>query len=221
FEAHEIDLKALQAGNDILLLSQDVPKSIEYIKKALADSLISMEQINESCLKILRAKEWLGINKQSKVELKNLAKDLNKTEYQSLNWKLTKASMTVLANKKKIMPVTELQGLRLASLSIGSKEETEFQRYIDLYKKSDHFNVEADLPVSEQKNLLDTLLNYDIVLVGIHTSNANPWVKYEISSNVKDFINILRLNQTVILSVFANAYSLQDFLAVKHVDGLI
>lgn len=220
FESHEIDLKALQAGNDILLLSQDVPKAIKFIKKALADSLISMEQIDESCLKILKAKEWLGLDKKPQIKLKNLLKDLNKAEYQSLNWKLTKASMTVLANKKKIIPITELQGLKLATLSIGSKEKTEFQKYVDQYKKADHFNVE-DLPTGDQKSLLDTLLNYDLVLLGIHTSNANPWVKYEISSDVKDFINLLRLNQKVILTVFSNAYSLQDFLAANYVDGLI
>lgn len=220
YKPAEIDLKALQAGNDILLLSQNIPASFELIKEALKDSLISMERINESVLKILRTKEWLGLNKMKTVELDSLMFDLNRPEYEALNWKLSKASMTVLRNEDDIMPITDLENLKIASLSIGSEEETEFQRYIDFYKKSDHFNV-ADLPVAEQKQLMDSLMDYDIVLVGIHVSNDNPWIEYEIPSEVKNFINILRLNKKTILSVFANAYSLRDFLAAEHVDALI
>ena len=47
FDAGELDVKALLAGNDILLVSEDVPVAIERIKEAILDGKITQEEIIE------------------------------------------------------------------------------------------------------------------------------------------------------------------------------
>ena len=59
----EVDLKALLAGNDVLLYSQDVPKAKALIKQAVADGRISEKEIDRRVKKILKAKYWAGLNK--------------------------------------------------------------------------------------------------------------------------------------------------------------
>jgi beta-N-acetylhexosaminidase len=57
----DIDLKAFQAGNDVLLFSQDVPTGVEKIKDALDEGLISTARLEESVKKILLAKYQAGL----------------------------------------------------------------------------------------------------------------------------------------------------------------
>lgn len=217
--SEEVDLKAIMAGNDILLLSRDVEKGVAAIKQAILDSIFTEEALDAKVLKILKAKEWMGLNKYSIQSANNLYKDLNKSSYQALNRRLTESSITLLKNKD-IIPLKVGQQ-KIAVLSIGEKNPTTFQKSIASYAKADFFNVEKDLLVSDQKAMMDTLMNYDIIIVGVHRSDKHPWVKYAISDDLKGFINILRLKKRVILDVFANPYSLRNFLATDYVDGLI
>ena len=52
----EIDLAALIAGNDLLLIPQDVPASVRLIKQALVLKTLPEERLNFSVHKILKAK---------------------------------------------------------------------------------------------------------------------------------------------------------------------
>ena len=67
-ELGEINLEALLAGNDMLLIPTDVPLAIDTIKSALNENLITVERINYSVRKILKAKYWAGLNKYKNIE---------------------------------------------------------------------------------------------------------------------------------------------------------
>lgn len=220
--SEEIDLSALIAGNDVLLLSQDVEKALALIKEALLDGRLSQTSIDQSVLKILKAKEWLGINKSSKVELKNLYSDLNQPKYDFLNRQLSEASLTVVRNKDKKIPIKELTNKKIISLAFTDEgiDFESFQFALNLYTKVDQLNYH-DLPVARQKALMDTLLTYDEIIVSIHKSNKHPWIKANVNTEFKNFLNILRLKKKVTLVLFGNAYCLQNFLAAEFVDGLV
>ena len=221
-ESAQVDLKALQAGNDVLLLSKDVGAAITAIKKAVKGGSISEERITASAHKILKAKEWLGIHKTNQVPLKNLHQDLNLPKYEYLNRQLVKASLTLVRNEDQHLPLKSLAGKKIVSVAFAEKgiRYREFQEGLNRYAKVDtlHF---ASLSVSAQKNLMDTLLTYDEVIVSIHKSNKHPWVSAEINNEFKNFLNVLRLKKKVNLVVFANAYALKDFLAAAYVPRLL
>src|SRR5690554_1765877 len=218
----DADLQALIAGNDVLLMSKDIEKSFATIKQALESGELTEAQITKSAHKILRAKEWLELNKQQPIELKALYEDLNKPSYKQLNRDLVEKSLTVLRNKNEILPIKELGGKRIVSLALVKNKISyrPFQQALNRYAKVDtmHF---SELPVMKQKTLMDTLLTYDHIIVSLHISNANPWVNFELDTEFKNFLNILRLKKNIIINVFANAYSLQDFLAAEYAPALI
>ncbi|MBL4710515.1 MAG: serine hydrolase [Flavobacteriales bacterium] len=220
--SEEIDLQALIAGNDVLLLSQDVSKALELIKKAIEDGRLSQASIDQSVMKILKAKEWLGIHKIVKVELKNLYKDLHKPRYEYLNRRLVEASLTVVRNKEKRIPIKKIREKRIVSVALAKEniEYTAFQGALNLYTKVDAIHY-SSLPVSKQKTLMDTLLTYDEIIISVHKSNKHPWVKAEIDAEFRNFTNILRLKKKLTLVLFGNAYGLKDFLAAEYTDGLI
>lgn len=217
----EVDLQAIQAGNDILLLSQDVAASIRNIKRAIKVGELDIRKIEEASLKILKAKEWLGLQNEEPIELENLIEDLNDRKYRIINHKLIESSLTVLKNKGSILPIKKMNQ-KMIVVSFSDKEVVyrPFQKFLNRYGRVDTLHY-SNFSVKEQKLLMDTLLKYDQVILAIHKSNKSPWVNSKIDNEIKNFTNILRIKKKVILTVFANAYSLNGYTAADYVDGLV
>lgn len=216
------DLDALIAGNDVLLLSQNVEKAVEAIKSAILKNIISEVQIDASVHRILKAKEWLGLHKEEQIELKQLVNDLNALNYEQTHRLLMENAITVVRNKNNRIPIVDLKDRKRVNLAISPKgvEVSVFQSALNRYAKVDkmHFN---QITVGDQKALLDSLLQYDEIIVSIHKSNKSPWSKFKVNADVKNFLNILKLKKQYTLVVFANAYALENFIAAEHVDALV
>lgn len=215
-----VDVKALLAGNDVLLFSENVPIAISEIKKAVENGEISENEITARCLKILKAKEWTGLNKNNKVKLANLNKELNKKKYEMLNKKLFQKALTVLKNEKNILPLQRLDSLKIATLSIANEGENLFQKTLDLYTNIKHFSV-SDMEIINTDSLKQQLKPFNTVLISIHKSDKNPWQKYSIDAATKKMIASLNKTHHVILTIFANPYSLIGFDAAEQTSGLI
>ena len=71
------DVNALLAGNDVLLMPDDLDESTKSIKKALKNGIISEKRLSYSVKKILLAKYKAGLHKISEISLENISKDLN------------------------------------------------------------------------------------------------------------------------------------------------
>lgn len=215
-----VDVKALLAGNDMLLFSENVPVAIAEIKKAIENGKISEEEITARCLKILKAKEWTGLHLSKQVKTAKIHSDLNQKKYELLNKKLFEKALTVLKNDSSIIPLQQLDKLKIATLSIGNEGENYFQNTLELYSQITHFSTN-DLSVENTAELLNQLKEFNTILVSIHKSDKNPWQKYSIDAATKKIVAELHKNSRVILTVFANPYSLIGFDAAEKSDGLI
>ena len=71
----EIDLMAFKAGNDVMLMSENVSKGVEKIIGAYGAGEISEERLAHSVKKILMAKYKVGLHEYKPVGMYNLAKD--------------------------------------------------------------------------------------------------------------------------------------------------
>jgi len=62
-ELGELELKALQAGNDLLLCPVDVPTAVKAIKKAILDGRYSEQELDKHVFKVLKAKAWAQVDR--------------------------------------------------------------------------------------------------------------------------------------------------------------
>ena len=111
FPTGTIEVKALLAGNDILLLSADVPKAIKQLKKAVKDGRIPEEKIDERCHKILIYKYRAGLHEWAPVEVRGLYQDLNSPQSAALNRSLFEEAITLVKNNDEILPLERLDTL--------------------------------------------------------------------------------------------------------------
>lgn len=220
FEPGEVDLKALLAGNDVLLFAQDVPKAIKKITEAIEQNVITEEYIDERCRKILLAKQWFGLDEVTHLNEGNLIEDLNSTTSSLLNKKLIEKSLTVLQNTNDLLPLSHLDTLNLAVVCIG-ENSLPYEEMISRYAPLKIFHLAEEHTEEERINLLRELQPFNLVIASVHKSNKNAWKSYRIQKNTDLFLQTLALQSKVVLSVFANPYSLSDLLMTYSFDGLI
>ncbi len=221
YKSGEIEVKALQAGNDILLLPEDVPKAIKKIKKAISKGILSQKVIDEKCKKILKYKYKAGLNNYIPIQINNLTEDLNKPESIALNKKLYENAITIVRNNDDILPLKHLDTLRLASVSVGVDTPGVFVKTLEKYSNIEKFFLKKDAEFSEIKSLVEKLNKFDLIIVGVHNTNNSPRKNYGISQRTLDFVSLLRKETKVILDIFANPYSLGRINDFKNLEAII
>ena len=211
----EIDLAAILAGNDMLLIPQDVPATVKLFKKAIKKKKLSIKRLNHSVRKILMAKYWAGLNNYKPVSLDSLHEDLNAKKDVLLHRELVKKSITVVKNEKDIIPIQHLEKKKIAYVKFGDANSDAFVTMLRNYTKID---VISGVNSSE---LLKKLKAYNLVIIGYHTSNLHPWKGFKFKKNDIATIQKIAKEKKVILDVFSSPYSLLDFKNFKHIEGLV
>ena len=215
------DRMAVEAGMDVLEFTEDVPRAIAEIRQAVADGRITQASINARCMKVIRAKAWVGLDQYKPVVLDNLVGDLNQPQSELLNRKLYEGAMTVVKNEQNLLPLRALDSLRIASVSLESQAITPFQQMLGNYTQVDHFNLTSASPDSTTARVREALTNYNLVLVGVHLNNIRPGVRYGIQAKTVALVNELAATNKAVVSVFGNAYVLDKLPGIEKARAIV
>ena len=212
----EINLAAIQAGNDVLLIPQDIPESVSLIKKSIETGVLSVDRIEESVRKILLAKYKVGLHLYKPIDTLNLINDLNRLEDDVLHRELVKNSMTIIKNDKKILPVRDLKKYeKIAYVAMGDDDGDLFLETLRKYSKI------QKVSNNNLNELIDTLEDFDLVIIGFHKSNAHPWKSFDFSNKELVWLHEISRKNKTILSVFASPYSLLNIKSFNNLEGIL
>ncbi|WP_178985667.1 glycoside hydrolase family 3 N-terminal domain-containing protein [Winogradskyella helgolandensis] len=211
----EIDLMAFLAGNDVMLMSEDPEKGIAKFVEAFNNGTITEERLAHSVKKILMAKYKVGLNDYSPIGIYNLVDDLNRIKDDALYEELMENAITVVKNTNEILPLRDLETKKIAYVSLGDDDGSEF---LDELKKYTKVHEIKGVKLDE---IITKLQNYNTVVVGYHKSNANPWKSFEFSQKEMAWLYEIARTNTIILDVFARPYALNDLLSVENIDGIV
>lgn len=212
-ETGDIDLAAFMAGNDILLCPENVPLAIEKIKLACNQGTVSQERLEHSVKKILHYKFKAGLNKLKPVETVNLYQDLNKSENDALQYQLYENAITVLNNKKEILPIKNLDQ-KIAYVKLGNDDNSSFLSTLKKYTEI------SEVSASSIDSLNIKLKKFDIVIIGFHKSDL-AWKNHDFTDTELLWLQEIAKNNTVILNVFTKPYSLLPITNFDEIEGLV
>ena len=221
YQPGEVDVKALLAGNDILLFPENVPVAIQGIKAAIAKGQISQAEIDARCLKILRAKSWVGLDNMQPIRTKNLVRDLTPIKNEVLNHKFADQSITLLQNLDNHLPIKRLDSTRIAYLNIGGTKRNEFYQSMNHYATITEIQIPRTLSAEDQNQVLQQIKAYDQVIVGFHRTNNNPKRNFGISYQSIALLNTIAKEQPTVAVVFGNPYALAKFKDQSHTAALV
>ena len=216
-----VDKDAILAGNDVLELTENVPRAIAEIRKAIDQGLISQEDIDERCRKLLAVKRWVGLHRYQSVKVADITVEMNTPTAKLLNRKLMEGALTVLRNKNDLMPLRRLDTLQIASVSMGTTKQTAFQEMLGLYTGVKHFTLAAQATADQVQQTKQQLKDYDLVIVGVHDDSKYPRNSLKFSSALINYAKELATQPNAILAVFKNPYVLAKLPGVEQADGLI
>ena len=221
FKPGEIEVKALQAGNDILLLPQHVDLAVAGIKMAVDSGRLSPELIENKCKRILEFKYESGLAAKSLISSKNLIRDLNPPEADALVREMVNQSITLLRNPLQSIPLTGLDHRKIAILSVGDTNRNLFQSTLNRYLEAPVFRIPKTFHDSIVKTTCQELAPFDFVIVGIHGITSNVADKYAITDQMAHLIDTLVGINRVILTFFGTPYSLSRIPNLGKTESLL
>ncbi|MCB0562966.1 MAG: serine hydrolase [Phaeodactylibacter sp.] len=211
FDSGEVEAEALLAGNDMLLLPEDLGAAFAEIKKYVREGKLSWERIEQSVKKILANKYRLGITKFEPLNADNIRQVLNSGQALQLKRELIAQALTMVRNPEGLIPFRQLDTLKLASLSIGVGPDNPFQQRLLSYQHMPALQVDKEISSAKSQELLQQLAGYDAVIVGLHDMNSRASRNFGITQSTRSFLQALSRQTRVILAVFGNPYSLRYF----------
>ena len=232
------DVKAIEAGNDIIELSENSQRAIQQIRKAIRNHTLSWADIDEKVKKILHTKYEIGLW-NSKIQKKGLLFYLrslfsrpnirmidtngltnfyNRPAINALKNQLCEAAITQLRNHN--LPIDSSIHQPIACLSIGSKSITVFQQEIAQQDSVTLFNLDKQATLAEIETTKQQLKKYSLIIIGVHDTRKFPRNRLDYNESTLAFINELTTSNAII-SWFANPYSLAQCSTISQTKGLL
>jgi beta-N-acetylhexosaminidase len=182
---------------------------------------LAQAEIDARCLKILKAKEWVGLNKYQPIDTKNLIENLNLPESQVLNRKLAKESITLVHNVENELPLKRTDTLKVAYLNIGGTKNNRFFETMQIYAKMDQLQIPRALSSTEETELISQCMEYDKIIVGFHRTNNDPKKNFGVTIQSIEIFQKISANSDVTGVLFGNAYALEKFGDLKTTKSFI
>ena len=215
----EVEYKALKAGNDVLLFSENVQIAIQKIKEGMSKGDIDSNEVFAHCRKILMAKKWMNLDSWKPIKIQGIDEDLHTKEALLLQRRLIEASITILKKKNNILPLKRLDTLNIASVAIGDLQPNAFQKRLSSYTKVKHFNIAKTDSAVEP--LLTKLKNYNLVIVNITKTSISALKHFGITSQTTKLLAGLVKRKNLILCIDGSPYSLEYISNIPEYKGVV
>lgn len=204
----DVVVKALKAGNDMVLVPANLDAVYASIMRALASGELTEKEITDKCRKVLEYKFALGLTPDMPpVSPINIENRVNTQEGHVLAAKLRLSAITVARNYGHALPL--LPKYRVAILSMGeSDRDTEFVNAMKQYATVDRFRVGSTSSPQILRTIFSRLQGYQRVIVSV-TGSENEVKAYS------NFLSALNL-QAPLVYVFFSPYT-----AMKPLQGSI
>jgi beta-glucosidase-like glycosyl hydrolase/CubicO group peptidase (beta-lactamase class C family) len=221
FKPGEIEVKALMAGNDILLLPKNLETAVNAIRQARDSALIPQEEIDQKCRTMLNLKYKAGLNHLTPVPLIHLPEDLNSVNSEVLARKIFRNSITLVKNENQLIPVNFLDRRKIAVVFIGDTTLQPFQEMISRYAPVKNISLPASFSTNRKDSLIAELKDNDLIIIGLHCNQGLISRQYGIQECSLKLIDTLSAIKKVILDVFGSPYALSFLKNPGNLEAIV
>ncbi len=215
FKTGELAVKAILAGNDVLLYVEDVAGAVAAVKQAVLEGKIPQEEIDRRAYKVLLAKEWLNLHRTRYRAEANVVKKINDGAALRLRRELYRESQTLVKNEKQLLPYKDVENRRFAFVQIGAEDQTylPFIEALKKYQDGDYYLFPKTATYLDADSFAAILAyEYTDIVVGVFGWSRFPNRNYGVTHVSVDFVRRLcRHGGRVAVAVFGNPYLVRQF----------
>ncbi|MDR3329235.1 MAG: serine hydrolase, partial [Prevotellaceae bacterium] len=200
-------LRALLAGNDVLVFPTNVSGCIDTIALAVGSGQFPAELLDEKCLRVLKVKYWAGLSSKVKpFTSSGSAHLLNSPSMKQLRVQITEASMTIASDKNSFLPIKRLDTLRIAYLEVSKNNKANtFYHTARSYTALTKYTI--DPSKTDYSQLTAKLQGYNLIIVGYMEINQRlPQHNFSLDSTFCKWLTQLAASKRTVLTLYANPY---------------
>jgi len=213
----EAAVRALEAGADVILMPPSPALAVEAVVEAVEGGRLSEERIDNSVLRLLKAKEGMNLHEEPQVPVQEILKKVGIAEHQAVAQEVADRSITLLKNDKDLLPLLGTRTARVLSVTFRRPSDLLAGRVFtsglrNRYPRLISANVDVDTPRAVYEGLLGRSRNSDLVVVSLYVTTVSYSGSVAIPEEVSEFIQ--ELTQTGVPHIvvsFGNPYLLSDF----------
>ena len=194
---NEASVKAILAGNDIVLGVINQKKEFESVKAAVQNGVIPNSVLEEKVKKILSYKYILNAHNFTPIDKATIHSKVNSSSAEWTKRKIYDGAVTLVKNVDNHIPLSKLDKVKIASVAVGASAHNQFQTYLKKYADVSTFQIKSTAEVTSLAQLKD----FDIVIISIHTDKITDSPALQKLANEK----------TTILVNFTSPYRLSAF----------
>ena len=217
----DVEIRALLAGVDILLLPGETDSVIAAIKRAVEEDIIPEELINERCLRVLQFKQSHGIIGYKSSNPAEIYKWMNRAEAVWVNRQIEEKALTLLKNEGDILPLNAKTAENTAFLCVDRKKyQNEYEQIVGECHLPFYY-MDKKVSAKEQTAILSKMAPYDKIIVAFGGSNQLGGSNYGIDMSSVRLLNRLAKEKPVILLHLGNPYVLNAFDSLSNYRAVI
>lgn len=208
-----VDLRAFEVGNDIILMSTNVSQGVKLISESFKKGKISESRLSSSVKKILSLKAKSNLKNFKNISTENILSKVNTSKDTLLYSKAMSSAITLVKNTNNILPLTNNK--KYLHVAFGENDRGDH-----LYDKMNKY-LNVDKYTNDDITPLFNKTKYDGILISYHGSSKSPYASNIIPKEIVEKINSISVNNNVVLNLFLNPYSLNSFKSIENFESIV
>ena len=220
FERGEAAVRAIEAGADVILMPPDLQAARDGIVAAVRSGRLSEERVDRSVLRILGAKEKLGLERERIVDLNRMREVVGVRAHLAVARAVANRSVTVLKDERELLPLLGTPTADVLSITYRRPNDLRAGRAFNVglrstYRQLRTAYVEPETTKSEYNALLARARDMNLTIVSLHVGVRTASGSVALPEEAVDFVKRLaRSPRPSIVVAFGNPYLLSEFPGV-------
>lgn len=221
FNPAEAAVRAIEAGNDVLLKTTFPDEMIRGLREAVKSGRLTEAQINEAVRKQLAWKHQLGLAEKKITPIDQIDKIVSNNEMRSLSSEIANNAITLVKKETDALPLAKDKKLFFLGITNGEDRgfiANTFQRTLRANGyKFETVILDRSATPEELKLALDKAAEADIILSGLFGRvRSGAAESVGIPNRAADVLRqILKMDKKVVNIAFGNPYLLRSFPDMK------
>ena len=213
FGVGEAAVRALEAGADMLLLSDDEYAARQAILHAVETGRLTEARIDQSVRRILRAKEWAGLPQNRLVDLNSARRHVSTQVNQALSDAIARRSLTLLRNENNLLPLLGPRRRIIAVTLNGGSTASSGRTFVNQLKQHggdatiSAFHLDRRSTPDEYRRALQRAAAHDVILAPTYVAVRTGSGRIGLPQKQQTFLNdLIATGKPVVLIAFGSPY---------------
>ena len=215
FSTGDASVRAIEAGADALLMPADPDEAIRAVVAAVNGGRLSRQRIQESVVKLLAAKERLGLDRKRFVDLEAIGDVIDAPESGERAQRIAERALTLVRNDGNLLPLAAPEGACFVTMS-ESRYSAEGLAFAAEVRKRGRASVAAVDPSLSHQDVDDAIRRLPTsctayvvaAFASVGATRGSPVLAGELPGAIE---TVVSLGKPVALVALGNPYLLRDF----------